>query len=115
MNFAPLKNEKLKWIVLVDDDALIRLTWESKAKSKAIPFKSFSTCEELLKELEVLGQNSIFYLDLEIKGSVLPGDLLAKKLKEKGYNELYLVSGHNAVPQEIMDCFKGKHSKRCPF
>lgn len=103
------------WTILVDDDALIRLTWESKAKSRSVPFKSFATSEELLSHLSEFEKNSVFYLDFEIKGSSLTGDLLAKKLKEKGYEELYLASGHETVAPEILTSFKGQHSKKCPF
>lgn len=114
LDFNPQSSVQ-KWTILVDDDALIRLTWESKAKLKSVPFKSFATSEELLTHLSEFEKNSVFYLDLEIKGSSLTGDLLAKKLKEKGYEELYLASGHEVVAPVILASFKGQHSKKCPF
>ncbi len=115
LDFFPSANPSSSWTVLVDDDALIRLTWESKAKSKSIPFKTFSTSEELLQNLNNLSKDTVFYLDLEIKGSALTGDELAKQLQEKGFHEIYLASGHDTVSDEIMKHFKGKHSKKCPF
>ncbi len=108
----PLERSNNSPIILVDDDALVRLNWESRAKKAKIHFKAYSRGEELLPILETLPLETNFYLDMEIKNSALSGIELAKILKEKGFNNLYLASGHEHIESDL---FIGQQSKTCPF
>lgn len=108
----PLERSNNSPIILVDDDPLVRLNWESRAKKAQIHFKAYSRSEELLPIFETLPLETIFYLDMEIKNSAYSGIELAKILKEKGFNNLYLASGHEHIESDL---FLGQQSKTCPF
>lgn len=106
---------KAKDCVLVDDDALICLTWETRAKKAGIMMSTFSSAGDFIKAVNSFNKDTSIYLDYEIKGSELSGLDLAKKLNQMGYKELFLTTGHN--PEQIPSApfIKKILSKKPPF
>ena len=86
--------------VLVDDDALVHMTWKLAAKSKGIELLTFSTSRELLTAVGGLPKNTPFYLDSEL-GDGIEGKQVAQDLYAQGFLNLYLATGRapDSFPQ----------------
>lgn len=78
--------------VLVDDDALVHMTWKMAAKSKGLELMAFSTSKELLAALSGLPKDTPFYLDSEL-GDGVQGKRVAQDLHAQGFSNLYLATG----------------------
>ncbi|CBW27927.1 putative two-component sensor kinase [Halobacteriovorax marinus SJ] len=94
-----------KKYVLIDDDELIRLTWESAAKSKSVEFYSFSSCIDFEKSLDSLGSDFTLYIDSSLSDDV-KGEIKAKEYFELGISEIYLTTGFEKSSFEQMSWIK---------
>lgn len=83
--------------VLVDDDALVRMNWKTAARAAGVELKAFSSPEELYAAGE-LPKDAAIYIDSELGGGV-KGEEIAAALKDKGYTNLCLETGH--PPEEF--------------
>jgi len=103
-------------IVLLDDDDLIRMIWDSSAKKNALNFKSFSKPEDLLSVLSELPLNTLFYIDSGLSDGV-KGENFASELYSLGYLELYLATGHDPENFNLKeyDFLKGIIGKEPPW
>ena len=106
---------KTRSCVLVDDDALVRLTWETRAKKAGITLKTYPSVNDLLKVANHIEKDTIIYLDYEIKGSNLSGLELVEKLHKLGFKELYLTTGHNPKLIPNKSFIKGVLGKKPAF
>ena len=95
--FVPIikkdKTEKQATHVLLDDDELVRLSWESSAKNANIHLKTFERSDDLLQNLESLDHNTKFYVDSNLEEEIL-GEEVAKKIFDKGYKNIILATGY---------------------
>ena len=87
---SPLKNAAA---VLVDDDALVHMTWKVAAKTKGIDLKTFKTPADFFASIEAFPKNTPIYIDSEL-GNGLKGEEMAKTIHEKGFETIYLETGH---------------------
>ena len=91
-------------VVLVDDDALVRLRWRLAAAAAKANFRSFECAEALYPELSQLPCSTMFYLDYDL-GVGDTGAQLAYRLSAKGYTCLTLNTAYpeESYGQEIVD------------
>lgn len=100
--------------ILIDNDELVRLTWERVAKKHDIPFNSISDLKDLKKLQDLLTIETIFYIDSELDGGQ-KGENIARYLYESGYKNLYLTTGHNQNHFKQNKIFKGIIDKTPPW
>lgn len=86
-----LKNEKIA--ILIDDDALVRLVWESKAKNAGVNLKTFENTKEFEVELSKISKETEIYIDRDLPDGV-KGEDYAKKLFDQGFTNITLATGH---------------------
>lgn len=84
---------KLKKIVLVDNDPLVRLNWSIAAKQNEIELITFSSSKELMNGLAALDLSTPIYIDDDL-GEEQRGFELAEKLNQQGFQKLHLCTGH---------------------
>jgi FixJ family two-component response regulator len=104
----------MKSCILIDDDELVRMTWQFKADSNSIELFSYATVEEFLNEYENLDRNFPVYLDSDL-GNIL-GEDFVEKLNSLGFNEIHMVTGKD--PSKILKnkhLFKTITGKKPPF
>lgn len=108
--FIDLRFDTLTSVVLIDDDRLIRLSWEIEAKKKNIKFWAFESVDIFLKTSGIPLDAEI-YVDSDL-GNGLKGELLAHDIYLKGYRNIYLATGYDEVvlPNYIIQ----KSGKRFP-
>ncbi len=103
-----------KFIVLLDDDQLMHMTWEVKATRAGFDFRAFATPAELFAELDTLPEDTIFYIDSSL-GDEQKGEDIARSLYEKGYTNLYLTTGYEPERFKDLTFLKGVIGKEAPF
>jgi len=82
-----------KLAVLVDDDAIVHMTWEMAAEEYGIELKAFKDPAEFLSNLGTFPKNAHIYIDSEL-GENIKGENIAAELKEKGFTNVYLATAH---------------------
>jgi FixJ family two-component response regulator len=97
--------------VLVDDDEIVRLTWEMSAKAKKINLSVFASMSELLRQVSGLSKEATFYIDFYLKEET--GNEVVKKLDSLGFKNFYLISGDKDVAASPL--FLKKLSKDPPW
>jgi len=79
--------------VLADDDPLVRLIWKTAAKEAGVDLRIYSGLDELFAGLPGLDKGCVFYLDSEF-GAGMKGEDAAAKVKDAGFSEIWLETGH---------------------
>lgn len=82
-------------IILIDDDLLIRKSWEFAAKKSAVSFKAYESVESFLLECDKIDKASLVYVDQDLKDGK-KGTEESKKIKERGFDQIYLATGYDA-------------------
>ncbi|GEM_PF-3101769 len=86
-------NDKL--FIHIDDDPLIRYTWEQQAISHDINIRSFSNFENARQEIVDLPLEAYFFIDQDLGEGHKKGDQSLLELYELGYRNLFLTTGHS--------------------
>lgn len=104
---------EIKKYYLVDDDDLVRMTWEMKAKKNGISLKTFATSEALMSEKENISKDSHIYIDSELGN--IKGEDVALELHNLGFQNISITSGHPPEKFAKFDFLKSVISKSAPF
>ena len=81
--------------VLMDDDALVHMTWKIAAESKGVSLMSFTDPYKFRESAQRLPKDTRIYVDSEL-GDGQRGEAIAKDLYALGFRNLYLTTGHAA-------------------
>jgi signal transduction histidine kinase len=103
-----------KLIVLIDDDELVRLTWDSKAKRQNIELKTFSSYQSFLKDKNLIEKDSTIYIDSDL-GENIKGEEVAVILHNEGFTDILMATGHSPDRFINLHFLKGVISKSPPF
>ncbi len=97
--------------VLIDDDEIVRLSWQMVAKSKNIELHHFPSLKSLLDKIHLFPSETLFYIDYFLGQE--NGDEVAARLSSLGYKNLYLVTGDSQI--EMSPLFLKRLSKDPPW
>ena len=109
-----LELDKAAHHVLVDDDFLIRMGWESEAAKEGYSLSTFDSAESLKASLASIPKDSVIFSDCDL-GQGQRGESLCQDLSQMGYKKLYLETGYNGDDFVDMPFIKGVVSKTPPF
>ena len=101
------------YVILVENDDLVSLTWEFRARKAGYKFLNFRKSEEVLPILTTLDKETIFFIDSELEQE--KGEDLAKTLFENNFRNLYICTGHDKVKFEHLSFIKRIVGKSPPF
>lgn len=110
---------KIKYdYILVDDDLLVRMTWELNAQVRNHKLKVYENPEDLKLDLSSIDLNTIFYIDSNlgknVNGEDIKGEHLANELFDAGFMNLYLVTGYESSSFSHLKYIKGVFKKDPP-
>lgn len=106
---------KTRWdAVLIDDDPLARTTWRMTASRLGKSFRSFSTAAEFLEAVEEIDRGTPVYVDAELAGGV-KGSLESRRIRQQGFAEVYLATGHDPETFADLDHLSGVVGKEPPW
>lgn len=94
LDFIPVKVTAPARAVLIDDDTIVHMNWETAAEEAGIELRSFKGPSEFLSNLEAFPKVTPIYIDSEL-GVDMKGEDIAATLKEKGFTNLTLVTGYS--------------------
>jgi hypothetical protein len=100
--------------ILIDNDELVRLTWESTARKKGINLTSFHNFEKVNEIITTLSKDSNFYIDSQLDDGIL-GENIATHLNQIGFINIYITSGHDASRFIHLPFLKGIKDKSPPW
>lgn len=84
-----------KMAVLIDDDALVRMSWKLAAKKSGVTLHAFAAPAEFLAESSHFDKNTPIHIDSEL-GEGVKGETIAETLRAEGFTDLTLETGHPA-------------------
>jgi anti-sigma regulatory factor (Ser/Thr protein kinase) len=79
--------------ILIDDDPLARMTWKMAAEKAGKSFRAFSTAADFLNESDAIDRGTPVYVDAEL-GNGVKGDAESLRIRELGFGQIYLATGH---------------------
>ena len=100
--------------ILLDDDLLVRKTWEMVAKNKKVDLNTYASKEELLQKLDEFNKLSTFYIDSNL-GKNIKGEDVAIELYQKGFTNLIMTSGYERDHFQNLTFIKDIIGKEPPF
>jgi len=100
--------------VLIDDDELVRLTWAMVAKRAGVDLDCFPNIQDFEQKLNQYDKSTNFYIDEEL-GNGVRGQDFARNLFLKGFENIYLTTGHDHLKGKELIGIKLVLSKSCPF
>jgi signal transduction histidine kinase len=111
----PENNQTTRQIILFEDDELVKMTWEFKAKKMGLTLSTFATFEGFMK----VHQSSLFSLSTPIYSDVNlspteSGLDVVKKLNNLGFNNIHLCTGYNRNSITVPDFIKSVSDKNFP-
>lgn len=99
--------------ILLDDDELVRVTWESRAKKTGINLITYSNPYDFLGSVDKFPKNSIFYIDSELGSE--KGEDVARKIFELGYINICMCSGYSEEKFAHLKFIQKTINKSPPF
>jgi signal transduction histidine kinase len=103
-------NSSPRNVVLIDDDKFIRISWMEHFKGRGVPFKSFSSIENFLKDAPAIEKESFIYIDSSL-GNGIRGEIEGEKIHNLGFPNLYLATGYLKDDINKPHWIKGIYSK----
>jgi signal transduction histidine kinase len=102
-----LDGAKIKYdACLIDDDELIHMVWNHRAKETGAKIRLFFNAQELIKELPSIDPKTKLYIDNQLSNGIKGTDV-AFQLFNFGFEELYLSTGSSAEDFKSFDFLKG--------
>jgi len=85
--------------ILIDDDSLIQMAWESSANDHQVWLESFSSAEAFFQAMHRFDKSTAIYLDSRLENGQ-PGEEVARVLYEMGFHNLRLAT---AFPPDFFE------------
>lgn len=99
--------------VFIDNDKIMRLAWEQRARKNKVRLLSLSTLADFDEYLHQIDkEKTSIYIDSDLGEEQIPGEEFALKLHQRGYQKLFMASSHE-IP-EFYPWLKNS-GKTCPF
>nr|BDT28188.1 HAMP domain-containing histidine kinase [Bacteriovorax sp. HI3] len=99
--------------VFIDNDKIMRLAWEQRARKNKVKLLSLSTLAEFDEYLQQIDkEKTCIYIDSDLGEEQIPGEEFALKLHKAGYQKLFMASSHE-MP-EFYPWLRNS-GKTCPF
>ena len=100
--------------VLIDDDHLVRMTWERAAEIQVKRFRAFSSPAEFLNLVSEFDLTTPIYVDSNL-GDGVKGEEFARVIRQRGFTELYLATGYERNQFPKMPWLRGIVGKNPPW
>jgi signal transduction histidine kinase len=114
INLSQYQNHHVDY-VYIDDDELLRKSWERSAKDKGISLLTLTSPQDLKMNIMRIHQQTKIYIDQNLGPHELKGEVWAKTYFEQGFTHLYLATGYG--PEDFHDhpWLKGVVGKEPPW
>ena len=101
--------------VYIEDDELLRLSWESKARKLGIRLLCLKAIHEfMLNEEQIDKEETSIYIDSNLGNDQISGEEFAQQLHDRGFKKLFIASGFSAEKFSHLP-WLGYAGKKRPF
>lgn len=100
--------------ILIDDDDLARATWRMAASKRGKRLRVFATAAEFFMEAGSLDRATPVYVDAEL-GQGVDGAVESARMRQLGFEEIYLATGHDPARYVGLSQLKGVVGKEPPW
>jgi signal transduction histidine kinase len=105
--------------ILIDDDELVRLTWEMKARQKNNKIKTYKNYCDFLKDVDHLNRKAVVYIDSSLGSdsfsNEIHGEDLVPQIIDLGFNQILIASGYDPDHFSEVKNILGVVGKSPPF
>lgn len=101
--------------VLIDDDPLVHMTWNSRAKALQKNIKCYSRSNDFLMVSPLVSPETPLYIDSNLGSNTLSGNEVAEELHQKGFKNIFIATGYSADQIKAPTFLKGIIGKEPPF
>lgn len=101
-------------VVLIDDEALVRKSWQAAAESRRVSLAVFSEPKDFFEVSEKLDRSIRVYVDARLSGGVSGVDV-AKEISRIGFEYVYLCTGDPAKNFQDLKFLAGVVGKEFPI
>ncbi|MBF0299798.1 MAG: hypothetical protein HQK51_13820 [Oligoflexia bacterium] len=126
VNSLTIKEHKY---VLIDDDKLVRLHWINEARKKAVSLECFQNFKDFFLKINSFSRDVIICIDYNLENEESQkeskedsnehdhkdGVLVAKKIFDKGFREIYLCTAHDYSTFDQVYWIKKIQGKKPPW
>ena len=103
-------------IILIDDEEIVRQTWEMAAEIIDKPIITYASISEFEGQINAIAKDSEIYIDSKLGNDEDDkGEVLAKKLYNQGFQNLYITTGYEEYDFKDMPWLKKVVDKEPPF
>jgi signal transduction histidine kinase len=115
-NLIDTQNILDDYLVLIDDDKLIHMSWEYEAKKLNKNISCYFSVSEFISDesFKLLDKQTPIYVDSNL-GDNLKGEVESKKVYEAGFENIYLATGYSSNDIDRPKWIKEIVGKRAPF
>lgn len=108
-------NQTARQMILFEDDELVKMSWEFKAKKLGLTLSIFPNFEEFMKahQLSPFSFSTPIYSDINLSPTESGLDVV-KKLNDLGFNDIHLCTGYNRNSITVPDFIKSVSDKNFP-
>lgn len=101
--------------ILIDDDSLIRMSWQMAAKKAGVELRVYSSVADFLDfAAEFSPDETTIYIDSDLDDG-LKGEIEAEKIFNLGFKAIHMATGHSADELNIPSYISSVQGKRAPF
>lgn len=92
--------------ILIDDDMLVHMTWNSFAKENNKKYAQYFSVEEFLKAQSLYDHTSPIFVDSNL-GNNIKGEDAAKEIFKQGFKNIFIATGYEASSIVVHPWIKG--------
>ena len=93
-------------LMLIDNEEFIRVTWEVAASESGVSCATFGSVEEFIGMSDMIPRNVPLFIDSDLGHGQL-GQSFAPKLRELGFERIYLATGYGDLAGQELPCIDG--------
>ena len=101
-------------IILIDDNKLVRMTWQFAAKKAGCDLKIYSSFESFVSEIDRHDKSTAIYLDSDL-GNGIKGEECAYRLFQQGFTNIHITTGYCVEKYLSFSWIKTVIGKTPPF
>lgn len=103
-------------VVLIDDDALVRMNWSAAAKRAGKTLKAYSDAAAFFADLDAgaIPTDTPIYIDSNLSDGV-KGEDVAREIRRRGFSEIRLATGHDPASFPAMPHIREVVGKTPPW
>jgi len=100
--------------ILIDDDIIIRMSWQRAAQEKGKKLFVFAEPEDFLSQMSAWDRSIAVYVDSNLGKNIL-GEQVARKIYDFGFTQVYICTGYPPAQFSHLTWLREVVGKQAPW